>query len=358
MKAGHIVNLLEPFRLACDANSLVPEYRLMQVNPDLIFCKTAKATVQCGVSFDLPEPFAVEVKPILTIANSLPEQAEMEFELQGNMLAWACGKAHGRLAVKPPFQMRGVPEIKLPNTSFESSQTLSALCELGAIACSNSALATVGLYGMVLQPDGADLWALSSDNDAIAAARMRLPPAAKIEAPSTIQPTEAPLLSFLAARKNARVAFTEKAILFEDRDYRTSVNLVQPLKHDLLKTALRFVGSTKSTHDINKERVQAFVKRAAMLAEARIKAEVVIHVEGEQLTLEFNEQLAQSQEVYPITEGFRVDEPMSVTVDAIKLAKALQNCDQMVFDYMTQHMIVFRAKSSNFHYIISGKRGQ
>jgi hypothetical protein len=353
MKVSRIRNLLEPFALVCDPTSLMPEHRLLLIEKDRIAARTGKAMLDSQFAFGLNKPFGIEAGPLLSIAASLPQDAELEFELQEASLIWSCGRSRGRLATKPPFDVKRIPDM--PKDDVDCSHALSTLFQLGGLSCSNQALTTVGLYGMVLVPDKNYLWCLSSDSVTIAAARMSRPKTIPTNDLMTVHPTDINLLVQLAARPKSFMAFTPSAIHFVDDVYDGVVNLVEPLKHKLYDLATTFM-SDKSAHDIDKERVQAFVKRATYLAESRQNAIVTVKAQDDALTLEFNEQLAQTEEQYPITEGFKVTEPVAVTVDAIKLAKALSNCDQLLLDNMPNHVIVFRAKSGSFHYIISGKR--
>jgi hypothetical protein len=351
MKVGYVLALFEPFRLVCDPHSLEPKYRMVLVEPKQVSASTAKAAMVSQYALNIDQPFALEVANLYSVAASLPPDAELEFELQDSVLNWSCGRSRGRLATKPPFTVDPLPEM--PKDDIDCSQTLSTLFQFGALSCSNQALSTIGLYGMSVVPDGDHLWCFSSDNVTIAAARMATPKGLTLKDTMTVGAPETALLASLAARTKSFMAFTPKAIFFQDADYDAVIHLVKPLNHNLYDLATKYLADD-AVHDINKERVQAFVKRATFLAETRQNAIVIVHAEGESLTLEFNEQLAQTEEHYPITEGFKVNEPVSVAVDAVKLAKALANCDQLLLDNMDKHVIVFRAKNSSFHYIISG----
>lgn len=268
------------------------------------------------------------------------------------MLHWQCSSARGKIATSTPIEVKVIP--RMPKTQgLQCNRKLARLLELGALSCHNSALASIGLNGMVMLYDDGRLWCLSSDDVTIAAANMDCPEQFELRGRITLGPGEADLLATLSARTGGTIGFIENSVLYEDAAIRAAVHVVPPLRHDLWALASNYC-TDDSVMPLPRDKVAAFVKRVSYLAETKQRCDVTLHAADDRLTLQFVENVAQTEEFYLI-DGFQVPEPCQVTVDALKLGRALSHCDELVLDHMQRKLLTFRAKDGSFYYMISGR---
>jgi len=347
-------DVLEPFQFVCDTNSLATDYRRLFITQNRIKGRSARASIDAMYSLGIPEPFSIDFGLLFPLVRSLRTSSnqEIEFQYEGTVLSWECGAAHGKLAVTEPKDVEMLPRVP-SNQGLTVSKQLVKTLDLGSLACSNSALESIGLHGMIMLEDVEKAFCISSDNVSVACASMPIEEGALQSGITTVKPQDAQLLSMLASREGGRMVFQENAIYYSDLSMRAVVHPVPPLQHDLYEICSRNFEADKVAK-LPKDRIASFVKRATALTENREHCSVVVRAADNQITLEFTENRASSEEMY-LLENVTVPTPTEVMVDAVKLGKALQNCDEMLLDNMHKSMLVFRSADQSFHYLLAGR---
>jgi len=354
MDAGTLAAALAPFVPAADPKALVAAHRFLLVSPDRLAVRTARVSADSAFQTHvagLDNWIAVNCAQLAGVVGSLPEKAPITLALDG-ALTWKCGGASGSLATQPAEAPKPLPRI-LPSF-VRGSPALAALFDLGAVSCSGSHLNSVGLYGVALRRDGRSLWCLSSDNVSISAARMELPEDAGEPWQVTMAPTEAALLATLLGSPDSSLAIRGGQVQYTAPGFQAVVGLVPPLKHDVNAMFAPFSGGG-TVIPLPAALVGKFVKRTAALAESKKTAAVTLVADAGLLTLQFAEQRSQTEEKFPLAEGVEVPERMQITIDAAKLAKALQHTDDIVVDHMARRCVTFRNRAQTFWYVIAGK---
>jgi hypothetical protein len=349
-----LTDVLEPFQFVCHANALATDYRRLFITNNRIKGRSARASIDAMYSLGIDEPFSIDFGLLYPLVKSLNAggNTEIEFKYEGDVLSWKSGAGHGRLAVAGTKDVEMLPRMS-SNQGLVVSKELVKTLELGSIACSNSALESIGLHGMIMLEDNEKAFCISSDNVSIACASMPVEEGQLHSGTITVKPDDAQLLSLLASREGGRMVFNENAIYYSDPAIRAVVSPVSPLQHNLYDICSRNFDADKVAR-LPKDRIAAFVKRAAALTENREHCSVIVRAADNQITLEFTENRASSEEMY-LLEDVSVPTPTEVMVDAIKLGKALQNCDYMLLDHMHRSMLVFRSADLSFHYLLAGR---
>lgn len=328
----------------------------------MMTARTANASIDAAISFGLDKTVAVDAQLLYGICQSLAPDALIDFQLNGSALNWTTRKAesstvtaNGKLSiVTPDRQHTPLGRSIKDGVSIPATPALARVFELGGLSAQNGALASIGLWGVVVHPDEDDLWILSSDSLSISAAccpvNVALP-----ETELTLLPAETALMATLIERgrdESGVLSISNKEMLYRDLTLKAVVTFVEPLKKSIWKMADEFM-SAERVMPLEKDRVAAFVRRAAALAETRQNCLVKVLADGNHLTLQFQEALAQTEEYYLIPK-FKVAEPCEVTLDARKLGRALSYCDEIILDHMHDRSIMmFRATDSSFWYMLA-----
>lgn len=354
MNIPTLADVLEPFQYVCDANSLATDYRRLFITNNRIKARSARASIDAMYSLGLNDPFSIDFGLLYPLIKSLNASGnkEIKFEFEGMSLSWEAGAAHGKLSVTEPKEVDMLPRSP-SNQGLSASKQLVRTLDLGCIACSNSALESIGLHGMIMLEDVGKAFCISSDNVSIACASMPIEEGQIQSGVTTVKPQDAQLLSVLASREGGKLVFQENAIYYSDLAMRAIVHPVPALPHSLYEICSRNFEADRIAK-LPKDRIAAFVKRATALTENREHCSVIVRAADSQITLEFTENRASSEEMY-LLENVRVESPTEVMVDAVKLGKALLNCDEMLLDNMHKSLLVFRSANQSFHYLLAGR---
>jgi hypothetical protein len=129
---------------------------------------------------------------------------------------------------------------------------------------------------------------------------------------------------------------------------------VPMIKHDIATVVGKFIEKDDTVAPIPPDRIKAFIKRAGALAESRKSTFVSLGAYDGHLSISFAEGTTSSDEYYLVDEH-KVPDMAEVKLDANKLARALERVDELVMDYMGDHVLVLRNNDTGFCYIISGR---
>lgn len=356
MKVSILSSLLAPFKLIINPRALSASYRILELGTK-IRGTCGWAYLETAADFKLKAPVSVDGTSFINVVNSLESGQDFEIVLQDGALAWKCGNAKGKLALAPaeakiePFNRRAKLSSWTPPKDFATA------LDLGSLSGGTNALATVGLFGVILNNKNDNLKIQASDDVSFSSCVVE---GAKIpDAPDmmTISPESAQLLALMFARfKGGVLEFDEKSIYYKDEYSKLLVQQVPPLQRDLEAT-INSLSAADVVVKLPTERITAFVKRATALAEAKRHTYVDFSAEKGRLLLSFEEGISTADEHYPIADLDVPDLPF-VRLDASKMARALSHTTHIVLDHIENKVVVFKGDKPDFRYGIAGKSAE
>jgi hypothetical protein len=345
--------LLAPFKKFCNKQALSAVYRTLRITPDRVTAASANGLLEVLCELGLEAEALVDATAFLALLDSLPSTEELALSVDKSVLQWTCGSAKGRLALAA---LENLPTLgKMGKPTWQPPVGFIDLLRAGGLSCQASTLASVGMHGVSLHFDEEAVRACSSDNLSISMATLEiegLPPGLSGD-PLTFAPEATTLLADLIAEDGA-ILFRDDYIYYRDAGTRLLLKQIAPLKHDLVKGASRFAGR-KLLATIPKERISAFIKRATSLSEAKRNSTVTLRAEHGQLSLEFSENTAASDEYY-LVDGLALADELEIKVDAVRLSRALAYVDRVALDHVGEGALIFIGEDPDFVYSIAGKK--
>jgi hypothetical protein len=230
-------------------------------------------------------------------------------------------------------------------------EKFSELLELGAVACGNTSLLAIGLFGVLLDNTGDRLRVYSSNNKTMATAV--LGPKLSQGTRAVLTPVAIKLLVAIAAEKPARLSFDNEAVYVVTPTRRLVLKQVPPLRYDLAEAGEKFSSAEKAIK-LDRAVVQNFVRRASLLAEQRGAAKVQISVDQGTTKLSFTEGATQAEDFY-LGENATAVTVAPVEVDALALSQVLGNTTEAVYDYANEGVVILR-NNDGFRYVIEGSK--
>jgi hypothetical protein len=355
MNSSELNAALKPFRQIANNNALSPIYRSLAVSAKRIRGEASFAHLDAAVDLPLEREICVDTRIFLAVVDSLPSNSDLTLEANENVLAWKCGSASGRLALAA-IDIPKVPWPRTGNAAFTPTDAFKQALELGALSCADQTTDSSGLRGVVIDNRG-DLTIASSDATTLSVASLDLgfkdwpdlvtmPPDGMRLLASVITADEGDL-AFQAAGKAGDPAH----MYYSDTKLRCAIPQAKALTRDLAKTVKEYSGE-KVTAELPRERVRAFIKRIAALAESRYDAYVELGAKKGRLTLGFMEGVVTTDEYYLVESLKKIPDLEPVRLNAIKLGRALEHVDRVVLDYIDKRAVVLRG--DGFGYIIAG----
>lgn len=357
MLSSDLAAYLSPFSMLINKNALSPLYRSLELSMDTIRGCAGYGMLEITGEFCLPEKtIFVEAASFIAVINSLPGDKEVEFNLESDgVLTWECGAAKGKLAL---LVIKEMPRIEpLNETAKEggwkpTAEFVQAL-KLGMLSCGNESLASIGMYGIVIDTQE-DICVYSSDNITVSCAFVS---DAAVQAPPimTFSPDAIRLLTTILApdEESAFIVFSEQGIYYEDGYIRASVKQLAPIKADITSILAAYSGG-ETTADLPVERIQAFIKRINALAESKKSTYITLQASSGKLSMSFSDGLAATEEYY-LVDNLEVPDLPPIKLDALKLGRALAHTTSIILDHIDRKVLVLQGDDPVFQYIISGQ---
>jgi hypothetical protein len=359
MKSTDLVRALAPLALLANRHALSPAYRAMQITATSVRACASYGVIELAIELPIAnqsaDPVYIDTGSFVAVLKSLPAE-DVSFDLAGGVLAWTCGNAKGKLATTAikeyPVLGYVIEEVRAP---YEPTDEFYQALELGGLSCTNVALTSAGMYGIVL--DNRDsLTVFSSDNVTVSAAEAG---ASLTDAPEmlTFTPDAVALLRACIAYGEdvPRLYFGAADIVLDSGPLRAVIKQVPPLKHDFRKLLGQYL-SADTIAMIPPDRINSFIKRAGALAEAKQSMTVFLGASGGHLYLAFEEGIASSEEFY-LVDDVQVPDIAPIQIDSARLARALSNVDYVVLDYAERGVLIFGgAREISFSYLLAGRR--
>jgi hypothetical protein len=346
---------LAPFKLLTNKNALSATYRSLELDGNTIRGCSGFGTLEVSGNFGLPkEKMYVEAATFIAVIDSLPADKDVVLRMESaSVLAWEGGTAKGRLALSQVTDMpRTLAAVQGSAGEKPTKAFLDAL-KLGALSCGNESLASVGMYGIVIDNTD-DVCIYASDDTTISCAFL---PDVRIHAPAkqTYSPDAVKLLCAIINPKDeaARLYFSEEGIYYSDAYITASVKQLAPLKADINAILAEFsTGDTRAPLPV--DRLQAFIKRINAMSDGKRGNHITIQASNGRLTLSFSDGLAASEEYYMV-DDLQVPDLPKIELDAAKVARALAHVDSVILDHIERRVLVFEGQDPLFQYIVSGK---
>ena len=358
MKSNELAKALAPFALLANKHALSPAYRVTQLNANIVRGCSSYGAVELGI--ELPfvaapkEAVYVDADAFFAVLKSLPAE-DIKFDLSNGVLAWVCGSAKGRLALASIKEYPTITAAEGAHGPWEPTDEFYRALDLGGLSCTNVALTSAGMYGIVID-NREGLTVYSSDNITVAAAEAgELIDGAPDVLTFTPDAVELLRLCISYGEEVAQLYFSLYDVELVSGPLRMVVKQVPAMKHNFRKL-LDTYAANDVVVPIPPERIAAFVKRATSLAESKRNAVVLISgVEG-RLSLAFEEGTSSSEEYY-LVENVQVPDIAPIQIDSARLARALAHVDHVILDHAARSVLVFGGGDDvPFTYLLSGRR--
>lgn len=345
---------LAPFNLLVSRNALNPIYRAIEIGPDGIRACISWGIIELPLPMIQTNPVYVDRATFLAVVKSLPKDRDFTLTEDGTSLVWTCGNARGRLALMaampmPAIDWTGIEYITVP-------LGLAKAMELGSIACHTTALAAIGMFGIVIDQRGT-LCVCSTDNTSMSTALVEgavlpgyhgLPGAADV---STLPPDGVELLSKVI-QPGGVIGFDDKAWYYADDTTYCKIVLLPPMKSDTLTVREKYLDANIVVV-LPRAAIEAFIKRANALAEVKRNATVNLSTVDRRLVLRFNEGSSTTEEYFLVDSLVELPPMPEISLNATKLARALAHVDEVALDHIERGVLLFRGPG--FDYLLCGK---
>lgn len=350
MKAANLSALAKLAGKISNPSSLSSLYHSIELGPELMRCCSEFGILEIKTDpTGLDKPCLVDAGSVLSIAASLPTTGDVELEEKNNQFHWKSGAAKGHLNLITTDNK--IPVIDHKDFPWKPPLTLADALLLASCACQAAAV-SVGLYGIVLEPEGQNLHLLSCNSISLAASTVELGtfPGSKI----TIRPPVPTIISALIRTcPNCMLDVTKEGIFIEGDWLRAHLPLGVNLNQDLLKLAGNFTQKT-NTAKIDNAAVKKFINRARALSDKNVSFTVGLRVENGKLALE-HRGIGSSTEEYFLAEG--LDSTLnfaSVALPADMLLLPLGFIENVIFDYLPAQQLVLKGSNPDFTYVVGG----
>jgi hypothetical protein len=354
MKVEVLQGLLSPYSKVSNRAAMAAHYKCLELQPGLIRGCAAFGILETTCTLDIDQGCYVDTHTFMSVVSSLPEREDINMMVEAGVLLWMAGSAKGKMATVVLPADAPMPVIDVGE--FKASYTIHApfihALRSGTISGTDQSLQTIGMYGVLLENRDFPVIA-TSDNSTLAWARFGEDVLPGFPDVSYLPPDAVELLKNIVIDGGLLHLVNVDTFLYDNKDRRFLFHTVPPIKHNLRDVVEKFVDKDSLVATIPPDRIKAFIKRASALAESRKSTFVDIGATDGHLSISFTEGTAQSDEYYMV-ENQRLPEMQPVTVDATKLARALEVTDELVMDYMDQRVLVFRSKDTGFMYILAG----
>lgn len=348
MLSQDIQSVLQPFKLMLSKNALNPVYRAIKLSPTDICACLSWGVLEVSANLGLNVPVTVDRATFLSVVQSLPKAHELSLKTDGTSLLWVCGNARGRIAIMAVQEM---PTIDWPEAMHPFPPDLPKALELGSIACWTTALAAIGMFGIVIDTR-VGVVISSTDNASLSAASIGGDLIGATDTVSTLSPDGAELLGEVMTPDGV-LGFSETAWYYTDEVSRCKIILLPAMKSDIAAVRNKFI-TAEIVVPIPHDAIGRFIKRANALAEVKRNASVTLSVKGGNLVLGFKEGPSTTDEYFLIDAAPDMPE---IVLSATKLARALTHVTELVLDHINRGVLLFRGQDRDvaFEYLLCGK---
>lgn len=355
MRSNELVTALAPFAQLANKHALSPTYRSVQITPDCIRGWSSYGMMEAAVSLGVDATFALSAEVFYAVARSLPEAEEVTLKVNGGVLHWSCGAADGKLALlAEEIKALTIERPKTRGKSWKVPDDFLEALRLGSLSCGNQSLASLGIYGIVIDNRG-ELLVTSTDDitisSCIAGESVKVFPAMT----TLSQEAVAMLVTVVGfGDDGATLEIDDKDIYCASGVLKLLLKPISALKQDIKALRDNFEAE-EVTITIPHDRIAAFIKRAGALAESKAHTYVMLEVAEGAMKLAFVEGSAATDEYY-LVEGLDAGDLPPIKIDAARLARVLAHTDRLVLDHLDKSVLILRGDKPSFSYMIAGRK--
>lgn len=340
------------------AASLTALYRSIELNSNSIRCCSEFGNIEIVTDeTGITSPVLLDTAALITVTGTLPQDAEITLTPLEGKIRWQCGAAGGNLNIV--FSEHAIPSITHANFPWKPSTELANALILASSACQAAAV-SVGLYGIVLEPEGDKLRLLSTNATALASVTIEkgdfpnlVSPANETGKVTLRPPVPGIIASFISTCPNCELDVTNDGIFIKGDWLLAHLPLAISLEHDIKEMADKYPSNTQ-TAVINSSAVKQFVNRARGLADKNAFFTVTVKVEAGNLLLAHAAIASSTEEIF-LCSGLDTSLSYdSVPLPADMLLISLPYVKSVCFDYLKDKILVLRGTEPQFDYVIGG----
>lgn len=349
-----LVQLLKPFAVMNDRSALSASYKSMELSPEGIRGCAGFGVLEATAGLPIDDSCVVDTATFLAVAKSLPPDAPLEMEATENTLIWAVMDNRGKVAAEGKLALVEVDALPAAGQLGKNPIRLTPYfvdgLDLGGLSAERPSTLTPDMYGVVIDNRHDDLTICSTDDATISVAVVG---DALEDLPKmlTLHPKAAALLREIADTINGRASFSERSIVYTDPRYKLMIKPEAALKTDLDPVFDPYFDGEAFVR-VDRERIQAFIKRVNAIAENKAELTVDFSLRGGRLALSFNEGDVSSSEYY-LVEDSSLPTIQPITLKATTVARALSHVDRMALDHVERGVLVFHGSKPTFRYMVS-----
>jgi hypothetical protein len=348
MKASELSKVLTPFKHLVDPKAIDPLFRTLELTANRVYGQSIYAQLDTAAAIGVSEPCFVDGTTFISVVESMPGDSDIVFKAMPNGLGWKCGNASGTLNQLPAATLDKNSNRRGKNV-WKVNESFTKALGIGAIAC-NKNMAQANMFGVVLNNSLGVIG--SSDSTTIARASFDNTGAPTFDTTLSLAATE--LLESAAIAEGGSIEYTDKGLMYRDATTNLLVATIDPLKYDIIEMANTYPVPGKITTGIPRDLVASFIKRAAAMAEIKQYTYVTMSGEKGRISLSFAEGASSTDEYYMVA-GSKLPNLPPIKLDAMRLARALSQADDMVLDYLDKNVLVLVNKAETFRYIVAGR---
>lgn len=331
-------------------SALTSLYRSVELNKNILRCCSEFGNLAIAMDdTGLTGPVLLDASAVSAVSGSLPGEAELILKEKDGKILWTCGSATGRWNIVQSDH--AIPALTHNTFPWKPADDFANALILASSACQAAAV-SVGLYGIVLEPEGDQLRLISTNAVALASVSIDKGtfPVGKI---TLRPPVPGVLAAFISNCPNCMLDITEEGIFVQGDWLQAHLPISAPLQHDLKGIADQYKATTQVA-TINNNAVKQFITRARNLADKNAFFTVVVKVEGGKLVLAHNA-IASSTEEWFLADGLNTALSYeALPLPADMLLVSLPHIKTVIFDYLNQKRLILRGTAPEFCYVISG----
>lgn len=351
MKVGILNAILKISSRISNPSSNTSLYRSVELDAESVRCCSEFGNIQIETdSTGLQNPQLIDCNQILTVTNSLPGEAEIEFTEKANKLEWKSGSAKGYFNLV--LSDHTIPKLDHATFPWVPPIQLGDALQLASSACTAAAV-SVGLYGITIEPDGTDLRLMSCNRISLAASKVELGtyPFQKI---TLRPPVPGVIAALIQSCPNCLLDVTPQGVFISGDWLSAHLPLGSNLDTDLKKTADKFQNKNHIAK-VNGNSVKRFITRAKSLSDRNMTFTVSLKIDEGILSLS-HEGISSGSEEYFIAEGLdKTIKYEAVSLLADMLVFPLGFVTDVVLDYLPEQQLVLRGENPDFIYIVGGE---
>lgn len=331
-------------------SSITSLYRSIELSNELLRCCSEFGNLEIAMeSSGLINPILIDGTALQGVTGSLPGDSDIILTENNGKVNYRCGNAHGSLNIV--ISDHSIPQLTHANFPWTPPPELANALVLASSACTAAAV-SVGLYGIVLEPEGDKLRLLSTN--AVALASVVIDKGTYPTGKITLRPpVPGVIAAFISSCPNCTLDVTTEGIFIQGDWLRAHLPVSSPLEHDLKELADKYTLCAQSA-PINSASVKMFIGRARALSDKNAFFLVALSVENGVLTLKHASIASTSEEVF-LCEGLDTKlNYKSVEIDAEMLRVSLPFVTNAIFDYLGESKLILKGTNPEFKYVVSG----